>query len=150
MRRPLCYTIVRILIGLCLGAAVSHAQSIITGAVSGTITDPSGAILPNATVTLVNTATGDTQSGKTNTSGVYLFPLLKPGDYTVTVQESGFRVAVAKVIVTLGQTAPAHLKLELGTSSQTVKVPTGNVELQPEDRKIHSNFDTHHSKNSPH
>ena len=149
MRRPICYNIVMILIGLCLGAAVSHAQSIITGAVSGTITDPSGAILPNATVTLVNTATGDTQSGKTNTSGVYLFPLLKPGDYTVTVEQSGFRVAVAKVTVTLGQTATADLKLELGDASQRVEVTIGNVELQTEDGNISSNFDTHQVENVP-
>jgi hypothetical protein len=138
-----------VLIVLCLGAAVSHAQSIITGAVSGTITDPSGAILPNATVTLVNTATGDTQSGKTNTSGVYLFPLLKPGDYTVTVEQSGFRVAVAKVTVTLGQTATADLKLELGDATQRVEVTIGNVELQTEDGNISSNFDTHQVENVP-
>jgi hypothetical protein len=149
MRRPICYKVVIILIGLCLGAAVSHAQSIITGAVSGTITDPSGAILPNATVTLVNTATGDTQSGKTNTSGVYLFPLLKPGDYTVTVEQSGFRVAVAKVTVTLGQTATADLKLELGDATQRVEVTIGNVELQTEDGNISSNFDTHQVENVP-
>ena len=149
MRRPIYYNIVMVLIGLCLAAAASHAQSIITGAVSGTITDPSGAILPNATVTLVNTATGDTQSGKTNTSGVYLFPLLKPGDYTVTVEQSGFRVAVAKVTVTLGQTATADLKLELGDASQRVEVTIGNVELQTEDGNISSNFDTHQVENVP-
>src|SRR5258706_5525707 len=147
MRRPVYYNIVMVLIVLCLGAAVSHAQSIITGAVSGTITDPSGAILPSATVTLVNTGTGDTQNGKTNASGVYLFPLLKPGEYTVTVQESRFRVAVAKVIVTLGQTATGELKLELSDSSQTVEVTLGNVELQTEDGNISSNFDTHQVEN---
>jgi len=149
MRRPVYYNIVIILIVTCLGAAVSHAQSIITGAVSGTITDPSGAILPSATVTLVNTATGDTQSGKTNTSGVYLFPLLKPGDYTVTVEQSGFRVAVAKVTVALGQTATADLKLELGDATQRVEVTVGNVELQTEDGNISSNFDTQQVENVP-
>jgi len=149
MRRPVYYNIVIILIGICIGASVSHAQSIITGAVSGTLTDPSGAILPNATVTLTNTGTGDTQSGKTNTSGVYLFPLLKPGDYTVKVEQSGFRVAVAKVTVTLGQTATADLKLELGDATQTVEVTVGNVELQTEDGNISSNFDTHQVENVP-
>jgi hypothetical protein len=149
MRRPVYYNIVIILIGICLGASVSHAQSIITGAVSGTLTDPSGAILPNATVTLTNTGTGDTQSGKTNTSGVYLFPLLKPGDYTVKVELSGFRVAVAKVTVTLGQTATVDLKLELGDATQTVEVTVGNVELQTEDGNISSNFDTHQVENVP-
>src|SRR5258705_87701 len=149
MRRPVYCNIVIILIVACLGAAVSHAQSIITGAVSGTITDPSGAILPNAAVTLTNTATGDTQSGKTNTSGVYLFPLLKPGDYTVTVEQSGFRVAVAKVTVALGQTATADLKLELGDATQRVEVTVGNVELQTEDGNISSNFDTEQVENVP-
>ena len=149
MRRPVYYNIAIVLIVLCVGAVGSHAQSIITGAVSGTVTDPSGAILPNAAVTLTNTATGDTQTGKTNASGVYLFPLLQPGDYTVTVQESGFRVAVAKVTVALGQTATADLKLELGDATQTVEVTIGNVELQTEDGNISSNFDTHQVENVP-
>ena len=149
MRRPVYYNIAIVLIVLCVGAVGSHAQSIITGAVSGTVTDPSGAILPNAAVTLTNTATGDTQTGKTNASGVYLFPLLQPGDYTVTVQESGFRVAVAKVTVALGQTATGDLKLELGDATQTVEVTIGNVELQTEDGNISSNFDTHQVENVP-
>ena len=130
-------------------AVVSSAQSIVTGAVSGTITDPAGAILPNATVTLVNTGTGDTQSGKTNASGVYLFPLLQPGEYTVTIQQSGFRVSVAKVTVTLGQTATADLKLELGDTTQSVEVTVGGVELQTEDGNISSNFDTKQVENVP-
>ena len=149
MRRPVYYNIAIVLIVLYIGAVGSHAQSVITGAVSGTVTDPSGAILPNAAVTLTNTATGDTQTGKTNASGVYLFPLLQPGDYTVTVQESGFRVAVAKVTVALGQTATADLKLELGDATQTVEVTIGNVELQTEDGNISSNFDTHQVENVP-
>src|SRR5258708_27692340 len=134
---------------LLLAATGLRAQSIITGAVSGTVTDPAGAILPNATVTLTNTATADIQNGKTNTSGVYLFPLLKPGEYTVTVQESGFRVAVAKVSVTLGQTATADLKLELGDTTQSVEVTVVGVEVQTEDGNISSNFDTHQVENIP-
>src|SRR5260370_25049667 len=69
------------------------------------------------------------QNGKTNTSGVYLFPLLKPGDYTVTVQESGFRVAVAKVTVTLGQTATVDLKLQHGDTTLNVEVLIGGAEM---------------------
>src|SRR5260370_10652703 len=134
---------------LLLAATGLRAQSIITGAVSGTVTDPAGAILPDATVTLTNTATADIQNGKTNTSGVYLFPLLKPGEYTVTVQESGFRLAVARVTVTLGQTATADLKLELGDTTQRVEVIIGGVEVQTEDGNISSNFDTHQVENVP-
>jgi hypothetical protein len=125
---------------LSLGEAVSYAQSIVTGAVSGTVTDPSGATLPNATVTLTNPATGDTQNAKANAYGVYLFPLLRPGDYTVTVQQTGFRAAVAKVAVTLGQTSTADLKLVLGDTTESVEVTVGGVELQTEDGNISSNF----------
>src|SRR5260370_6619550 len=121
---------------LLLAATGLRAQSIITGAVSGTVTDPAGAILPNATVTLTNTATADIQNGKTNTSGVYLFPLLKPGEYTVTVQESGFRVAVAKVSVTLGPTPTAQFKLELRHKTQSRAVHVGGVAVQTADGTI--------------
>src|SRR5260370_42286997 len=98
---------------LLLAATGLRAQSIITGAVSGTVTDPAGAILPDATGTLTNTATADIQNGKTNTSGVYLFPLLKPGDYTGTVQASGFRVAAPQSTGPFGPTATAALKPRL-------------------------------------
>src|SRR5258708_11545560 len=147
MRRPIYYKAVIVLMVFCLGAIISNAQSIITGAVSGTVTDPAGAILPNATVTLTNTATADTQNGQTNTSGVYLFPLLKPGEYTVTVQESGFRVAVAKVTVTFGPTATADLKLALVDTTQIVELTVVGVEVQTEDGNISSNLDTHQVEN---
>src|SRR5258708_30742719 len=66
-----------------------------------------------------------------------------------SVQESGFRVAVAKVTVTLGQTATADLKLELGDTTQRVEVTVGGVEVQTEDGNISSNFDTHQVENVP-
>src|SRR5260370_42428644 len=117
---------------LLVAATGLRAQSIVPGAVSGTVTDPAGAILPNATVTLTNTATADIQNGKTNTSGVYLFPLLKPGEYTVTVQESGFRVAVAKARVTFCQTAPAALRSLLGDTTQRLSMTLRDNEVQTE------------------
>ena len=63
---------------------VTRAQSIVTGAVSGPITDPSAAVLPNATVTLTNTATGDVQRTTTNSSGVFTL-----ARYTSGAQNSG-------------------------------------------------------------
>src|SRR6266436_264126 len=133
---------------LCV-AGGARAQSIITGAVRGTITDPSGAVLSNATVTLKNVATDDTQQATTNSNGIYLFPLLRPGNYTVTVEETGFRTTVINVTVTLGQTARADLKLELGSATQSVEVSAGGVEVQTEDGNISSNFDTRQVENLP-
>src|ERR1700730_850617 len=129
--------------------SITRAQSIVTGAVSGTVTDPSAAVLSNATVTLTNGATGDTQQTTTNTSGVYLFPLLRPGDYAIKVEETGFRVAITKVTVILGQTTTADLKLELGDTTLSVEVTAGGNEVQAEDGNISSNFDTRQVENIP-
>jgi len=75
---------------LCLALIASPgplaAQNIVTGGVTGTVTDPSGGIIANATVTLKNAATGESNVATTNDSGIYLFSFLKPGDYTLTVE----------------------------------------------------------------
>ena len=59
--------------------SLALAQNIVTGGISGTVTDPSGAVVPNAKVSLKNSATGETQSTNTTSTGLYNFPLLKPG-----------------------------------------------------------------------
>jgi len=57
------------------------AQTIVTGGFSGTITDPTGATVPGATLTLTSNTTGDTYSAVSSSTGAYVFSLLKPGDY---------------------------------------------------------------------
>jgi len=82
-------------------------------------------------VTLVNTATGDTQPAKRTLWRVPIL-LLKPGDYTVTVEQSGFGVAVAKVTVTLGKRY-GRFELELGDAPRGSKSPSATLKLQTED-----------------
>src|SRR5271166_3057738 len=67
------------------------AQSIVTGAVNGTVTDPSGAVVPGATVTLKDQATGESKAGATNSAGLFSFALLRPGTYTLAVSQTGFK-----------------------------------------------------------
>ena len=69
------------------------AQSTTNGAISGTVTDPSGAVLPGLTVTLKSTEKGFTQEAKTNTQGFYQFTLVEPGTYTVTISAAGFKTS---------------------------------------------------------
>src|SRR5580698_6639880 len=66
------------------------AQSLVSGDLTGTVTDPSGAVLPNATVTLKNNGTGTTQATTSNANGTYRFSLLPPGSYTISVVAQGF------------------------------------------------------------
>lgn len=71
------------------------AQSLISGDVTGIVSDPSGAVVPNATVTIKNNGNGHTQTTTSNASGVYRFSLLSPGSYTVTATAQGFQKHVA-------------------------------------------------------
>jgi hypothetical protein len=74
------------------------------GGVSGKITDSSGAVLPNATVTLTGVATGVAQTATTNNSGDYTFQLLNPGAYNLTVSSPGFKTEKrSNVVVDVGQ-----------------------------------------------
>jgi hypothetical protein len=66
------------------------AQSLVSGDLTGTVTDPSGAVVSGATVTLKSDTTGATRTTTTNASGAYRFSLLQPGSYTVSANASGF------------------------------------------------------------
>ena len=103
--------------------AYSHAQQQ-TGELTGQITDSSGAVIPGATVTIVNTARGIKVTATTNEQGTYIVPLLPPADgYQITASKTGFKVAT-RVGITLqvAQVAQVNLSLPVGSSSQTVVV----------------------------
>jgi len=115
-------------------------QSLVSGDVTGIITDPSGAIVPNATVTLRNNGTGQTQTTATNNSGVYRFSLLPPGQYTVGASASGFQNVQKTVTVAVGQATSFNLQLPVGASNQTVEVTAEAGVLQTENGNISTTF----------
>ena len=121
-------------------SSILLAQNIVTGGISGTVTDPSGAVVPNAKVSLKSNATGETQATNTSSSGRYNFPLLKPGSYTVSVSQSGFRSLNESVEVPLGQVATANIKLVVGNTSETVEVSGQAPLLQTEDANISTTY----------
>jgi hypothetical protein len=109
---------------ICLTALLStgHAQGPV-GTLTGTILDPSGAIVPGATVVAVNNATG-VESRTTSTSGgAYTLPYLPAGTYTIRVSAPGFRTSTAEnVILRVAQDLTVNISLEVGTVSQNVTV----------------------------
>jgi hypothetical protein len=125
------------------------AQSIVTGAISGTVTDASGAVITDAKVTLTNEATQETQSVSTNDSGIYQFPLLKPGKYAIAVEKTGFRRITQKTEALLGQTTSLNVRLEVGETSSTVEISERAPLLQTEDGNISSNVDLRTLQNIP-
>ena len=99
------------------------------GSISGTVTDPSGAVIMGAKVVLLGHATGATQHTVTSAAGLYSFISLNPGVYQVTASQTGFAsVARDKVTVSVDQVTEANITLKVGTASETVTV-TGGVDL---------------------
>ncbi|HEV2493860.1 MAG TPA: carboxypeptidase regulatory-like domain-containing protein [Terriglobia bacterium] len=104
-------------------------QSLTTGAIIGTVTDPTGAVVPNAQITATNTATGASRTTQTGANGSYTVSQLEPGEYKVSVSASGFRTsAVGPVVVSVSHTANADVALEVGAQTQTVEV-TGAAQM---------------------
>src|SRR5208337_4478037 len=75
---------------VCLAVVPSFGQSLTQGAISGTLFDPSHAVITNATVNLKSLDTGATETTTTGSTGAYHFSLLKPGNYQITVKQPGF------------------------------------------------------------
>ena len=104
-----------------------------SGTLRGRITDPSGAVIPNATVA-ATTADGKSVTAVTNSQGVYEFKGLAPGDYTVTVTAKGFAVdQEAAVKVTAGQVQQFDIALSIAVEKQNVEVQeeTPTVDVSP-------------------
>lgn len=100
-----------------------------TASIRGVVTDPSGGVIPEATVTLTNTGTGVKASIKTNSAGEYLFEFLPAGSYRVEAQASGFKTFVRDgIVLDLARQLRIDVPLETGQVSQTIDV-TGQAPL---------------------
>src|SRR5450755_4625286 len=112
-----------------LGSQLLLAE--VTGGIQGTVTDPSGAIVPNASVTLKNPATGLVRKNQTDSSGSYQFLSVPVGEqYTLQVEAQGFRTSLQTGIKLLvNQNYRADFTLVVGAVSQTVDVSTSTTQV---------------------
>ncbi len=102
-----------------------------TGVIAGQVTDPSGAMVPGAQVTITDTATHNTRTTTTTATGRYVFPNLDPGVYAISISKAGFAKAqLPPQEVKVGVTTTLNVPLQLGAVSQTVEVKTTGTELQ--------------------
>ncbi|MFY9558445.1 MAG: carboxypeptidase-like regulatory domain-containing protein [Blastocatellia bacterium] len=93
------------------------------GSLNGLISDPNGAAVSGASVTVKNTGTNEESKTTTNSQGAFVFPSLLPGKYTATVEAAGFkRAELTEVIVEVSQQAKVDVNLEVGTVSEQVNV----------------------------
>jgi hypothetical protein len=118
---------------LCLAllvSAPSYAQTI-TATLEGRVTDPSGRDVPQAKVTITNTATGYSRSDATSDSGEYRIPLLPVGEYTVTVEKAGFAKQAKKVTLQIGQVATLDFAIAIGELAERVTVVEEQGVMEP-------------------
>src|SRR5580700_6801379 len=106
------------------------------GEITGTVVDPSGAGVPNAAVTMTSTATNASRSEQTNEQGLYSFPSVPPGTYTVKVEHPGFKTTTSNVEVQVQQSVRLDLTLQVGQVSESVEVSATAALLQAENATV--------------
>jgi len=116
---------------LFLCVSVAPAQSGTTGALSGTVTDPSGAVIAGATVTATNIGTGQARTATTDANGSFKFSLLPPGNYSVKFSATGFKTSdVASITVNATETAVLNQPLAVGAQTESITVESTAERLQ--------------------
>jgi hypothetical protein len=128
------HQMIRVALVVVVSCAFLTAQNVVlTGSLGGRVTDASGAIVPGASVVMRNLATGVQQSTETNHAGLYRFPEVMPGAYSITAGLKGFRDVQVLVRVLVGNTTSQDIKMQVGASADTVKVVGATPLLRPED-----------------
>jgi hypothetical protein len=131
-----CVRLVSFLAAFLLLASFVIAQTAATATISGTVTDNSGAVIPGATVTLLDTATSSVRTQQTNSAGQYTFVGLPPGDYKLTVAMASFRQSVLSIKTEVAKAYTVNITMEVGEVTQSVEVSAAGVELQTFDATV--------------
>src|SRR5271156_4244344 len=107
-----------------------------TGSISGTVTDESGAVVPNAAVTVTNKATGAARNLTANAEGLFSAPALQAGDYEVKVEVQGFRTEIRQAQVLAGNATTVNLALSLGSTQEVVNVEAATAAINYESNTV--------------
>jgi hypothetical protein len=135
---------------LTLVLAVSLAGQETRGKVQGEVRDPSGAVIAGASATLMNDNTGVKSTTTTNESGHYLFDLVVPGHYRVTVSAAGFKEFVLRdILVEVGGDVTADAALQMGNSSEAITVEATPVSVEFNTSTMSHSVDMHMADSLP-
>lgn len=132
-----------------LAVTISQAE-LPSGAIAGTITDPSGAVIAGAQLTLRNVATGETRTTTTSNTGSYEFPLLRPAAYQLSVDAKGFNSVVEKgIVVNVGVVLHLDIKLQVGVAAQVIEVSAAVPLIEPNRTSISSVIESRRIQSLP-
>ena len=145
-------------IGVCLTILVAvfglvpsgFAQTTVsTGGIQGIVTDPSGAFVSGAVVSVTNVATGQTASVNTHLVGAYTFAFLRPGDFVVRIEAKGFKTTRLPITVKVDQTANGNAKLVVGDSSESIDVLASDLQVNTVQATVQGVLTTAQIENLP-
>ena len=126
-----------IVLALAVGLAVPAGAQVQFGVLTGTVTDPTGAVIPGAEVTVTNLGTGSARTITTNSAGVYRAGQLLVGLYNIEVTAPGFKTGeLTNVIVNVGAIARQDFQLEVGATTEVVTVEAGATLINTEDARL--------------
>ncbi len=125
-----------------LASALIMWGQVETGQITGTVTDPSGAVVANATVKAVNSATGAERDTVSSGSGLYVLPNLEPSAYDVTVSAAGFATTKQRIVLAVGQRLGNDFKLQVGATATTIEVREAEVAVNTETQSLSSTIDS--------
>ncbi len=147
IRRACCLGLAVLL--MVLGASTALAQGI-TGSITGTVTDATGAVVPGATVTIRQTETNAIHTETTSEAGTYTITQLPPGHYTVTVAKASFKgYKQSPFVLQIDQTAQINATLTAGATQETVEVTASAEQIQTDDSSVGSVIDSQAIQNTP-
>lgn len=132
-----CFRSTVLIIGTLIFFVCSANAQLATASLSGHVTDPSGAIVVGANVTLLNTSTNVSNQSASNNAGVYTFPTLPPGPYRLTISAPGFRDNVTQnLVLYVGDRIAQNVSLKVGSATQTVTVTAASQQINTQDASV--------------
>ena len=149
MRNALVVSVIALSFFVVSAPAAFGQAAAINGQIEGTVTDPTGAVVPNAAVTIQNTETGFTRTLNTDQNGFYRFPVLPLGRYEITVKASGFSTRQYEAALEAGQTATVDVALAVGGETVKVEVSAAVPVIEPGRTDLGSTLSTYQTENLP-
>ncbi|HEX4945498.1 MAG TPA: TonB-dependent receptor [Blastocatellia bacterium] len=124
------------LAGIILTSLCAPLAQTSTGSIRGTVTDPTGAVLPNVTVIIRNADTNSERKLTTNAEGIFNADNLPPGEYEIVAENTGFRRQRMQATVQTGGSITADFEMTVGTTNETVDITAGQGQVNTSDYKI--------------
>ena len=123
-------------------AALPLMGQTVSGTITGTVADPSGAVVPGVTVKVKNVDTNQMRATTSNSAGIFSIPALPPGSYTVDAAAHGFQETTSTVSLAVGQTLNVNLHMQIGSTSQKIEVVANeSLGLQTQTHELTSEMD---------